>query len=593
MVVVQMSKASEILAFPIQTRMLSSHSKHLSLARCFNHSIVACKDEEMGRKLPSIKEFQDSIFTKRNILGFLLSYSRKLLGARQAGLMFGTDHTGEKFLPPYKWDRGVVHKLDGRGVSGLIFKWFGPAAVRLKKLSPVYFYRTDHFGEARESQGVVAYILRKHQDYYEKGIKILVINTIGSGKEQGKTPAMPDDLPVISYDGQGFDLQADIEVDPKIINYFHPENFISAYVPDYGAIIFNTVDKGLLGMDAKGFINEDHLKKRLDQLIFVIETASLAYLGKARGRSATRLIWRKEKRLRKTWARLKDKETQLDDRKKQLMAVGAVKASQLKMEPIMIMDGVYAFLDMAGSVRLRECLSPRENFLILNLCHEIAADTAASFSCRLDNFIGDCVFLQNVSVFDEPGKGLGTGPEERIMLLVCALASIFNDIHKIRMGAHPMDREKRINTLIRTHGIHIGFRAGLEFGSALIGPLGSSSRRIVTAIGTAVNRASRLESSGVCDRIHTSREVVAILQNAVVSKDTGLMWNLGLEKGVFDRQNIRRTMGFFEFFRECFNLSGRILEETSNASYKEFSSDLSYLIQCIPGKEPDRVCTGI
>ncbi|WP_153307603.1 adenylate/guanylate cyclase domain-containing protein [Desulfospira joergensenii] len=551
----------------------------------------------MNRKLPDIQEFQTLIFKKKDILRFLLSFSRRLLKARQAGLMFGTDYSGEKFLPPYKWDRGVVHKLDGRGAAGLLFQWFGPGIVKIKRLSPVYFSRTDPFGDVRENEGVVAYILRKHKDYYAKGIKVLIINGIGlaprTSGEPGRAGKIPNDLPVISYDGKGFDMQADIRVDPNIIGYFRPDNFVSAYVPDYGAIIFNTVDRQLLKMDDKGFVHGDRLKKRMDTLVSAIETASLAYLGKARGRSATKLIWRKEKRLRKTWTRLKEKEAELDEQKKQLMAVGAVKASQLKMTPVMITDGVYAFLDMVGSVRVRNCLSPREYFLILNLCHEIAAETAAVFSCRVDNFIGDSVFLQNVSIFDDPGLDRRPGPAERVMLLVCALASIFNEIHRIRLGSHPMDREKRIRTLMRTHSMDIGFRAGLEFGPALVGPLGSSRRRIVTAIGTAVNTASRLESTGVSHKIHTSEEVLNLLEENLVSKDTAMIWKIGIARGIFDRRDTEKSLSFFKFYREYFHLDQQVVEENTNACYKEFSRELTYFIQCIPGSESTRVCAGI
>lgn len=548
----------------------------------------------MNRKLTDIKEFQNRIFDKKDILRFLLSFGRQLLHARQAGLMFGTDHTGEKFLPPYQWDRGVVHKLDGRGVAGLYFRWFGPLVVRIRRLSPVYFSRTDPFGDVRENEGVIAYILRKHQDYYAKGIKVLIIHGIGLGiRNPGIPPGTPSDLPVISYDGRRFDMQADIRVDPHIIGYFRPDNFISAYVPDYGAIIFNTVGDHLLDTDENGFIHADRLKQKMDILISAIETSSLAYLGKARGRSATKLIWRKERRLRKTWVRLKEKEAELDDQKKHLMAVGAVQASQLRMVPVLVTDGVYAFLDMAGSVRVRNCLSPREYFLILNLCHEIAAETAADFSCRVDNFIGDCVFLQNVSVFDDPGLDRRPGPAERVMLLVCALASIFNGIHLIRQGNHSMDRENRVKTLIKTHGIEIGFRAGLEFGQALIGPLGSSRRRIVTAIGRAVNTASRLESTGACDRIHISEDVFTLLENNMVSKDTALMWEIGIRRKVFDRREEERSLPFFRFYRQFFHLDPQVVTENKNARYKEFARELTYFINCIPGQQRATVCAGI
>ena len=82
-----------------------------------------------------------------------------------------------------------------------------------------------------------------------------------------------------------------------------------------------------------------------------------------------------------------------------------------------------------------------------------------------------------------------------------------------------MDRERRVATLIKNRGVNIQFRAGLEQGPALIGPMGSRKRKIVTAIGKAVDTASRLESSGIKDKIHITEKTMKILDTAMVSRD--------------------------------------------------------------------------
>ena len=60
----------------------------------------------------------------------------------------------------------------------------------------------------------------------------------------------------------------------------------------------------------------------------------------------------------------------------------------------------------------------------------------------------------------------------------------------------------------------------------MIGPLGSEKRKIVTAIGKTVNNASRLESSGMSQRIHVSDKVMNILKDACITKDTTNIWQI-------------------------------------------------------------------
>jgi class 3 adenylate cyclase len=341
------------------------------------------------------------------------------------------------------------------------------------------------------------------------------------------------------------------------------------------------------------FSNEQELKKRLDLLIPAIETASLVYLGRAKGKPAARVIWRKERRLRKMADRLKEKEAELDTQKKYLRAAGGVTAEQLNMNPISVPDGVYAFMDMVGSASIRNCLKPRDYFLVLNLCHEIAADNAARFACRVDNIIGDSVFFQNVSVFDDPEQGCLTGLGERVMLMTSMLSSVFNDIHRLKLGQHPMDRDKRVITLMKNHGVDLHFRAGLECGTALIGPLGSQKRKIVTALGRAVNTASRLESCGDRDGIHTTDTIVKILENALISRDTCMIQEIAKEKINKDWVLSRQYIPFFDFYKKHFNLSHDVVQTRNNVSYKEFSRDITYFIKCIPTLDDPKTCPGI
>ena len=117
----------------------------------------------MNQQLPDIASFTKAVFHKQNVLGFLLSFSRKLMDARQACLIYGTDGSGAYFLPPCQWDRGVVDKFRARGKAAPFYTLLGRLYIQLTGLSPVYLYRTDEMGQRIETDGVIAYSLRNHQ----------------------------------------------------------------------------------------------------------------------------------------------------------------------------------------------------------------------------------------------------------------------------------------------------------------------------------------------------------------------------------------------------------------------------------------------
>jgi hypothetical protein len=353
----------------------------------------------MKSELPDINRFERIVFKRKNTLKLLLSFSLRLMNARQVGLLMGTDKNYTEFLSPDQWDRGVIHKFDGRSLSGLFMKYFGTFFVKYKGYSPVMLYRDNQFGEKKDNEGIIAYVLRTYKEFYAKGIKILIIDRLDSLPE-----CAPDNfvhVPVLTYDGMLFRLEPGLKINTEPVRQFRVKNFVAAYVPDYGAIVFNTIDEILLSRTRQEFVNEAALKKRLDILICAIEMASIAHIGLAKGRKAARIIWRKEKNLRRTARRLKEKQAELGAQKEYLRAVGAVTAAQLEMEAVNINDGVYAFMDMVGSATIRKEFTPRQYFFILNLCHQIAADNAGRFSCRIDNFMGDSVFIQNTSFFDD------------------------------------------------------------------------------------------------------------------------------------------------------------------------------------------------
>lgn len=545
-------------------------------------------------QIPDIQRFERLAFRKKNVLGLLLTFSRRLFNARQAGLLYGTNHTGERFLPPRQWDRGVVHQITGQGLSGFGLKWVGPTLLRWFNISPIWLYKRDAQGRRVPTDGVIANVIRKHSEYYASGIKMLFTDHIPR-KKMTDHP-FREHMTVTAYDGQRFEVLQDMQVNMNIIHWFKPDNFISVYIPDYGAIVLNTVEPQLFektGDDPVSYPRE--LRNRLGQLISAIEIVSIAHLGQAKGRRAARIIWRKERNLRKTFLEMNEKVKKMDALNKHLQSVGAVTEDQLNMAPVIEPNGVFAFMDMVSSSRMRNCLSPREFFLVLNLCHEITANTAAAYGCRVDNFIGDAVFLESIPLFDPPDRGVPSSLSERVMIMTLVLAAVLTQIRALTQGVHPMDPDKTVADLVNTHGISIAFRAGMSFGSALVGPLGSRDRQIVTGIGKPVNIASRLESSGQQNGIHIEKNLLEILENAIVGPGTPVLWQLAASDAGSPPQP---NTPFFEYLADRFRLARPVIRKMPLISYKDFLSDDTYLICCDPADddpnmEKNDVCAGI
>ena len=531
----------------------------------------------MAQESKGIQWFSDGVSKTRDVMGFLLRFGCTLLGANQAGVIYGTDSSGQRFLGPPQWDRGIIHKCDAKGLWGYFFRWLGPTWVRMRGIMPIYLYEKALPGESpKPNAGVIAHVLRRHRDYYQRGIRILFIGPI---PQDVYTQDAFVDLPMFSYTGTGFRQLNDVKINMRIVRSIKPLNFLSAYIPDYGAIVFDTIfpEFNPLESNCIDALDQDislELKEKLDTLIQAIDLASIHLLKKAKGESASALVQRKEKHLRLAWQKFKEKEKELFRQKKWLRALGGISSGQMDMEPVSVGDGSYAFIDMVGSVGMLSHLLPRDYFFMLGLCHEMAANLSHEFGCRLDNFIGDSVFVENVSIFDGSHFDVPPEPHERLMLMVMLVASFFDQVQKLKMGIHPMDKEGRVKFLLERHGVDIQFRAGLESGDATIGPLGSAQRRVITAVGSAVNTASRLEQTGRPNMLHVKEGVMDILNRANVSKQTPILGDL-LEDG-------GGPASFFEFFQSFFQLDSNPIRLASSVSYKEFSQDQTFLIHCLP-----------
>nr|NJM01187.1 hypothetical protein [Desulfobacula sp.] len=248
----------------------------------------------------NMEHIEKDFFKRGDPLKKLLKITLALLSAEQAGILYGTDASKARFLPTSEWDRGVMDTFDGRGIRGRILKLFGTKIVTLKKLSPVYFYKHDpRTGERLDSDGIISYMLRTCVDYYKKGISILFSPDI-SGNIY-KIDEQYASIPFYSYDGKAIsEPEIQIRVDLNIIKHFQAKNYVSIYIPDYGIMVVNTTDQDLMDLVELRFVREEELKAKFDILIELVEIASLAALGRLKGKKGAHLLWKKEKQLRRT-----------------------------------------------------------------------------------------------------------------------------------------------------------------------------------------------------------------------------------------------------------------------------------------------------
>jgi len=259
-----------------------------------------------------IDQVEKNFFKRGNPLKKFLKIVLELLEAEQVGVLYGTNQTRIKFLPTSEWDRGVMDMFDGKGTKGRILKYLGTTIVTLKKLSPVYFFKTDETGQTIDNDGIISYMLRTCAGYYKQGISILFSPDISTSIYQINDQYAC--IPFYSYDGTNIsEPDITVKVDLNIIRHFQARNYVSIYIPDYGILVANTVDPYLMDRVESRFVREKELKEKFDILIRLVEIVSLAALGQLKGKRGAHLLWKKEKQLRQTSQQLVENEKKYRD----------------------------------------------------------------------------------------------------------------------------------------------------------------------------------------------------------------------------------------------------------------------------------------
>jgi class 3 adenylate cyclase/CheY-like chemotaxis protein len=172
------------------------------------------------------------------------------------------------------------------------------------------------------------------------------------------------------------------------------------------------------------------------------------------------------------------------------------------------------FCDLRGFTAFTDAVEPEEVMGVLREYHENLGELIFQYEGTLERFLGDGIMI----VFNDP--------------IPC-------DDHTERAVRLALDMRARVATLAEEwarKGYVLGFGIGIASGYATLGQVGFEHRREYTAIGRAVNLASRL-----CDEAKAGQIVVSQRAFSVVEP-----WVTGSHIGQLDLKGFNRPIDAYE-----------------------------------------------
>jgi PAS domain S-box-containing protein len=158
-------------------------------------------------------------------------------------------------------------------------------------------------------------------------------------------------------------------------------------------------------------------------------------------------------------------------------------------------DITVLFADVRGFTSFSETLEPEKLVSILNRYLGAMADAVLSQEGTIDKFMGDAI----MSWFNAPV------PQKdhtlRAVKAALAIREAFENLYK------ELPKES-----------HLFFGAGIHYGDAVLGLIGTEKRLEYTAISDSVNTAKRLQENSAKNQIIISREAYARVQDEVEAK---------------------------------------------------------------------------
>jgi adenylate cyclase len=131
------------------------------------------------------------------------------------------------------------------------------------------------------------------------------------------------------------------------------------------------------------------------------------------------------------------------------------------------------FADVRGFTALSERMSPYDVIFFLNRYFHLASKVIENYGGYIDNYMGDGL----MALF-----GHNDAPDAALRAVSAGLTML-------------KEVEKRARHFEELYGVHVRIGVGIHHGNVVVGTIGAGDRQRMTAIGDAVNFASRIESA--------------------------------------------------------------------------------------------------
>jgi class 3 adenylate cyclase len=173
------------------------------------------------------------------------------------------------------------------------------------------------------------------------------------------------------------------------------------------------------------------------------------------------------------------------------------------------------FSDLKGFTEVAERLDPETLSTVLNEYLSEMAEIAFRHGGTLDKFIGDAVMV----FFGAPVPSDPADHALRCVEMAIIMQQRLGELNREWQKRGLLDRE-------------LSARMGIHTGEATVGSFGSKSRLEYTAIGRAVNLASRLEGKGAPGAISMSAETWKLVRGRFVGRSRGTVEVKGFAQAV-------------------------------------------------------------
>ena len=167
------------------------------------------------------------------------------------------------------------------------------------------------------------------------------------------------------------------------------------------------------------------------------------------------------------------------------------------------------FADIRGFTTYSERLSPEALVSVLNQYLKSAADAVLAEEGTIDKFMGDAV----MAWFNAPIPQ----PDHTLRAVKAALG--------IKAGIEAL--HERL-----PEDAHLSFGAGIHFGEAVLGVIGTEQRIDYTAIGDSVNTAKRIQENSEMGQILISEEAYQLVKKEIEVKEVAAITAKGKSKPV-------------------------------------------------------------